>query len=58
MKARVALRSELPDEDVRRAFLEPIGDVGEAVRRELGRLGGDAPVAVLPEGPQTIPYVG
>jgi nickel-dependent lactate racemase len=58
LKARVALRSELPDEDVRRAFLEPVGDVGEAVRRELERLGGDAPVAVLPEGPQTIPYVG
>lgn len=58
MKARVALLSELPDEDVRRAFLEPVEDVGEAVRREIERLGGDAPVAVLPEGPQTIPYVG
>jgi nickel-dependent lactate racemase len=57
LKARVGLRSELPDEDVRRAHLEPIGDVGEAVARELARLGGDAPVAVLPEGPQTIPYV-
>jgi nickel-dependent lactate racemase len=58
LRARVALRSELPDEDVRRAFLEPVADVGEAVGRELERLGGDAPVAVLPEGPQTIPYVG
>jgi nickel-dependent lactate racemase len=57
LKARVGLRSELPDEDVRRAHLEPIADVGEAVARELARLGGDAPVAVLPEGPQTIPYV-
>jgi nickel-dependent lactate racemase len=58
LKARVALRSELVDDDVRRAHLEPIPDVGAAVARELSRLGREAPVAVLPEGPQTIPYVG
>jgi nickel-dependent lactate racemase len=57
LKARVALRSELPADDVRRAFLEPIDDVAAAVARELARLGREAPVAVLPEGPQTIPYV-
>jgi nickel-dependent lactate racemase len=57
LKARVALKSELPDEDVRRAHLEPVADVGEAVARERARLGREAPVAVLPEGPQTIPYV-
>jgi len=57
LKARVGLRSELPDEDVRRAHLEPIADVGAAVARERDRIGKDAPVAVLPEGPQTIPYV-
>jgi nickel-dependent lactate racemase len=57
LKARVGLRSELADEDVRRAHLEPIADVGAAVARELSHLGRDAPVAVLPEGPQTIPYV-
>jgi lactate racemase len=57
LKARVGLRSELPDADVRRAHLDPIADVGEAVARERGRVGKDAPVAVLPEGPQTIPYV-
>jgi nickel-dependent lactate racemase len=57
LKARVGLLSELPPGDVRRAHLEPIADVGAAVRRELERVGGDAPVAVLPEGPQTIPYV-
>ncbi|HSD67540.1 MAG TPA: nickel-dependent lactate racemase [Vicinamibacteria bacterium] len=58
LKARVGLLSELPDEDVRRAHLDPIADVGAAVARELDRIGRDAPVAVLPEGPQTIPYVG
>jgi nickel-dependent lactate racemase len=57
LKARVGLRSELPDEDVRRAHLEPVADVGAAVAREQARRGGDAPVAVLPEGPKTIPYV-
>jgi lactate racemase len=58
LKARVGLRSELRPEDVRRAYLEPIEDVGAAVAAELSRIGEDAPVAVLPEGPQTIPYVG
>jgi nickel-dependent lactate racemase len=57
LKARVGLLSELSPADVRRAFLEPIEDVGAAVSRELTRIGRDAPVAVLPEGPQTIPYV-
>jgi nickel-dependent lactate racemase len=57
LKARVALVSELPPEDVRRAYLEPIEDVGATVARELERIGRDAAIAVLPEGPQTIPYV-
>jgi len=57
LKARVGLLSELPAEDVRRAYLEPIVDVGAAVATELARIGENSPVAVLPEGPQTIPYV-
>ena len=57
LKARVALRSELPAGEVRRAHLEPIEDVSAAVAHELRRIGENAPVAVLPEGPQTIPYV-
>ena len=57
LKARVGLLSELPADEVRRAHLEPIADVGAAVAAELARVGEDAPVAVLPEGPQTIPYV-
>jgi lactate racemase len=57
IKARVGLRSELPAEDVRRAHLEPIEDVEDALAAELTRIGRDAPVAVLPEGPMTIPYV-
>jgi nickel-dependent lactate racemase len=57
LKARVGLRSDLPAEEVRRAYLEPIEDLSAAVAHELRRIGENAPVAVLPEGPQTIPYV-
>lgn len=58
LKARVGLLSELPDEDVRSAKLEPIQDLRSAIDAELERIGDpDAPVAVLPEGPLTIPYI-
>ncbi len=57
LKARVGLFSEIPAEEVRRAHLEPVSDVGEAVARELAPRGRDTPVAVLPEGPMTIPYL-
>jgi nickel-dependent lactate racemase len=57
LKARVGLYSDLPAEDVRRAHLEPVADVEAALAAELARLGPDVPVAVLPEGPMTIPYV-
>jgi len=57
LKARVGLYSELPPEDVRRAHLEPLPDLASAVAAELDRIGRDAPVAVLPEGPMTIPYL-
>jgi lactate racemase len=57
LKARVGLYSDLPAEQVRRAHLEPIADLAEALSSELERAGSGAPVAVLPEGPMTIPYV-
>lgn len=57
LRARVALKSELAPDDARRAYLEPIEDVGARVAAEL-RARGDVPVAVLPEGPMTIPYLG
>ena len=57
LKARVGLYSELPPDDVAAAHLEPMADVAMAVQKELSRLGWDAPVAVLPEGPMTIPYL-
>jgi nickel-dependent lactate racemase len=55
-RARVLLRSELPAATARRAHLEPIDDVGAALRDILRRRP-DTRVCVLPEGPQTIPYL-
>jgi nickel-dependent lactate racemase len=57
LKARVALLSEIPTDEVRRAHLEPITDLAAKVSEELQRTGPDAPIAVLPEGPMTIPYL-
>ena len=57
LKARVGLLSEIPPDDVRRAHLEPLTDIAAAVDAELARVGYDAPVAILPEGPMTIPYL-
>lgn len=57
LKARVALYSSIPPADVRRAHLESVDDVAARVADELQRIGRDAPVAVLPEGPLTIPYL-
>jgi nickel-dependent lactate racemase len=57
LKARIGLHSELPASEVRAAHLEPVDDIAQAVADELQRIGQDAPVAVLPEGPMTIPYI-
>lgn len=57
LKAQTALLSEIPADEVQRAFLEPINDIEARVREELQRIGNDAPIAVLPEGPMTIPYL-
>ncbi len=56
-KARVALYSTLPADEVRRAYLEPVEDLDAFIAAEIDRAGRDAPIAVLPEGPQTIPYL-
>jgi nickel-dependent lactate racemase len=57
LKARIGLLSEIAQDEVRRAHLEPVGDVAAAVAAERAKVGDDAPVAVLPEGPMTIPYL-
>jgi lactate racemase len=56
-RARVALYSEIPPEDVRRVHLEPVADITARISQELENIGRDAPIAVLPEGPMTVPYL-
>jgi len=56
-KARVALHSEIPAEDVRRVHLEPVADIAARISEELETSGSNAPIAVLPEGPMTVPYL-
>ncbi|MFM1851579.1 MAG: hypothetical protein RIS54_1263 [Verrucomicrobiota bacterium] len=57
LKARVGVHCEIPAEDLARAHFHAVPDLRQAIDAELGRLGGDPPIAVLPEGPLTIPYL-
>lgn len=57
LKARVSLYSDLAVDEVRRAHLEPVADIAARIAEELGRTGQDTPIAALPEGPMTIPYL-
>lgn len=56
-RARLALYSTLAPAVVRACHLEPCVDLGEWVARELSRHGPGARLAVLPQGPLTIPYL-
>jgi nickel-dependent lactate racemase len=49
--------SFISDDDLRAAHLEPVHDVAAAVDEALAARGPSARVCVLPEGPQTIPYL-
>ena len=57
LKARVGLKSDLPDDEVRQAHLEPVHDIDERIAQEVQRLGSGARIAILPEGPMGVPYV-
>ena len=57
MRARTGLYSEIPADDVKRAHLEAVTDVSTALAEEVRKAGRDVPIAVLPEGPMTIPYL-
>ncbi|HEY1133148.1 MAG TPA: nickel-dependent lactate racemase [Nocardioides sp.] len=49
--------SYLSDEDLAGAHLRQTRDIGATVKEICDRIGPSARVCVLPEGPQTIPYV-
>lgn len=56
-QARVLLYSDMPDADVRAALLEPCHDLAKTLREIRSKISGKMTVAVLPEGPVTVPYV-
>jgi nickel-dependent lactate racemase len=56
-KARVLIHSALPESSVRAAFLESCPDIGATVKSLLAERGPEARVAVLPQGPLTVPYL-
>jgi nickel-dependent lactate racemase len=58
LQARVLVKtSGLSHDEIRAAHFEPIDDVERAVRDALARAGSGATLCVLPQGPQTIPYL-
>jgi len=56
LKAQVAVYSQISEEQIRRAGLMPVTDLNAYLKELFSKLG-DVPVAVLPEGPLTIPYL-
>ncbi len=54
-RATVFLHSALDPSEVRRAFVHPVATVAEGLERARRLRGPDATIAVLPEGPFTIP---
>jgi nickel-dependent lactate racemase len=58
-RADVYVKSRyLSDDEIRKALFLPCRRIEETLGRLLDRYGPDARVCVLPDGPQTIPYVG
>lgn len=57
-RARVAVYSDhLSEEELQTAHLEKTQDIEKTVREALDAAGPDARLCVLPEGPQTVPYL-
>jgi nickel-dependent lactate racemase len=57
-RARVLMKNGFMGPDaIRAAHLDPIDDVSESVRETLAAAGPAATLCVLPQGPQTIPYL-
>ena len=58
MKADVLVKTGfLSDDEVRGAHLEPVDDVERAMYDGMDAAGAGARLCVIPEGPQTIPYL-
>ena len=58
MRAEVLVKSRyLTNEEIRSAHFEPINNIEDAVLHSVKKHGPDSRICVLPEGPQTIPYL-
>jgi lactate racemase len=57
LKARIAVFSELQPADLIRAHMEPVADLNAFIQKVVASLPGTASIAVLPEGPMTIPWL-
>ena len=58
MKSKVLVKNGfMSDHEIRAAHFEPVHDVREGVLSELKAHGPAATLCVLPQGPQTIPYL-
>lgn len=56
-KANVYLFSDkLDDETIKRALFNPVSDIGKLTDELVRKIGPQADICVLPEGPWTIPY--
>ncbi len=58
LKSRVLVKADgLTDDQIRAAHFEPIHNVAESVTKALASAGPGATLCILPQGPQTIPYL-
>lgn len=57
MRCEVAIQSQLSAPVAESCMLRPVDDLQSAVEAKIREIGVGAPVAVLPEGPLSIPYV-
>ena len=56
-RAEIHIHTEIDDATVQAAHLIPCRDISATVRAKLGQNGNGQRIAVLPQGPLTIPYI-
>lgn len=56
-KAKIFMVSDMDKDFVRRLFMEPFGDMNEAIKRAFEEMGSDAKVLLMPYGGSTLPVV-
>jgi nickel-dependent lactate racemase len=57
LKTRIAVFSELPPADLLKAHMEPVANLNAFIRDVVAGLPDTGRIAVLPEGPMTIPWL-